>query len=385
MNNMKKIAFLSICCLLAISSCTDENNQSFTLKGKLGNWSDPATIYLSYWDDGNEYLDTTRLSKGNFSFEGTIGEPAPARLILDYTGEGMGQAAQAGHILYLYLENGTVKMKSPDSLQNSQFVNSPINEAHLAYLDFIGGQIQDLAARMNEKVMQATPEQQNDSAFNAQLNQEYRQLLDERTQKQQQYVRDHHDSYFSVVALSESVSSDFDVEEIEPLFLSIDEKYRTSFPGKAFAQRIEAAKTIGIGKKAPGFTQNDPDGNPVSLSDFQGKYVLLDFWASWCGPCRQENPNLVKAYAAYKDKGFEILGVSLDNKDGKEAWVKAIEKDGLTWTQVSDLNSWNNEVARSYGVRAVPQSYLIDPQGVIVAQNLRGEALEETLAEIFGE
>ena len=382
---MKKIAFLSICCLLAISSCTDENNQSFTLKGKLGNWSDPATIYLSYWDDGNEYLDTTRLSKGNFSFEGTIGEPAPARLILDYTGEGMGQAAQAGHILYLYLENGTVKMKSPDSLQNSQFVNSPINEAHLAYLDFIGGQIQDLAARMNEKVMQATPEQQNDSAFNAQLNQEYRQLLDERTQKQQQYVRDHHDSYFSVVALSESVSSDFDVEEIEPLFLSIDEKYRTSFPGKAFAQRIEAAKTIGIGKKAPGFTQNDPDGNPVSLSDFQGKYVLLDFWASWCGPCRQENPNLVKAYAAYKDKGFEILGVSLDNKDGKEAWVKAIEKDGLTWTQVSDLNSWNNEVARSYGVRAVPQCYLIDPQGVIVAQNLRGEALEAKLKEIFGE
>ncbi len=370
---------------MAISSCTDENNQSFTLKGKLGNWSDPATIYLSYWDDGNEYLDTTRLSKGNFSFEGTIGEPAPARLILDYTGEGMGQAAQAGHILYLYLENGTVKMKSPDSLQNSQFINSPINEAHLAYLDFIGGQIQDLATRMNEKVMQATPEQQNDSAFNAQLNQEYRQLLDERTQKQQQYVRDHHDSYFSVVALSESVSSDFDVEEIEPLFLSIDEKYRTSFPGKAFAQRIEAAKTIGIGKKAPGFTQNDPDGNPVSLSDFQGKYVLLDFWASWCGPCRQENPNLVKAYAAYKDKGFEILGVSLDNKDGKEAWVKAIEKDGLTWTQVSDLNSWNNEVARSYGVRAVPQSYLIDPQGVIVAQNLRGEALEAKLKEIFGE
>ena len=382
---MKKIAFLSICCLLAMSSCTDENSPSFTLKGKLGNWSDPATIYLSYWDDGNEYLDTTRLSKGSFSFEGTVGEPAPARLILDYTGEGMGQAAQAGHILYLYLENGTVKMKSPDSLQNSQFINSPINEEHLAYLDFIGGQIQDLAARMNQKMMQATPEQLNDSAFNAQLNLEYKQLLNERTQKQQQYVRDHPDSYFSVVALSESVSSDFDVEEIEPLFLSIDEKYRETFPGKAFAQRIEAAKTIGIGKKAPGFTQNDPDGNPVSLSDYLGKYVLLDFWASWCGPCRQENPNLVKAYAAYKDKGFEILGVSLDNKDGKEAWVKAIEKDGLTWTQVSDLNSWNNEVARSYGVRAVPQSYLIDPQGVIVAQNLRGEALEETLAEIFGE
>ena len=385
MNKMKKGTFLLLCGLLVLSNCTQQNDQSFTLKGKIGDWNDPATIYLSYWSEGNENLDTLQLQKGSFSFTGNISEPAPARLILDYTGEGMGQAAQAGHILYLYLENGTVKLNSPDSLQNSQFVDSPINEEHQAYLEYVGGQIQDLAARMNQKVMQATPEQMKDTTFMAQLNREYTQLLAERSQKQQQYVREHPDSYFSIEALSESVSSDFDVEVIEPLFLSINEKHRESFTGKAFAQRIEAAKTIGIGKKAPDFTQNDPEGNPVSLSDFQGKYVLLDFWASWCGPCRQENPNLVKAYAAYNDKGFEILGVSLDNKDGKEAWVNAIEKDGLTWTQVSDLNSWNNEVARMYGVRAVPQSYLIDPEGVIVAQNLRGEALEEKLAEIFGQ
>lgn len=374
-----------LCGLLVLSNCTQENNQSFTLKGKIGDWNDPATLYLSYWSEGSENLDTLQLRKGSFSFTGNISEPAPARLILDYTGEGLRQAAQAGNILYLYLENGTVKLNSPDSLQNSQFIDSPINEEHQAYLEYVGGQIQDLAARMNQKVMQATPEQMKDTTFMTQLNREYAQLLAERSQKQQQYVRENPDSYFSIEALSESVSSDFDVEVIEPLFLSINEKYRESFTGKAFAQRIEAAKTIGIGKKAPDFTQNDPEGNPVSLSDFQGKYVLLDFWASWCGPCRQENPNLVKAYAAYNDKGFEILGVSLDNKDGKEAWVNAIEKDGLTWTQVSDLNSWNNEVARMYGVRAVPQSYLIDPEGVIVAQNLRGEALDEKLAEIFGE
>ena len=383
---MKKTVFISLCCLLAMSSCkNDNNNDSFTLKGTIGDWNDPATLYLSYWSEGSEKLDTTQLRKGGFSFQGAITEPAPARLILDYTGEGMGPAAQSGHILYLYLENGTVKLTSPDSLQNSAFVDSPINDEHRQYLDYIGGQIQDLAARMNQKVMQASPEQLNDTAFTAALNREYAQLLEERSNKQQQYVREHPDSYFSVEALSESVSSDFDVEVIEPLFLSIDEKYRETFTGKAFAQRIEAARTIGIGKTAPDFTQNDPDGNPVSLSDFQGKYVLIDFWASWCGPCRQENPNLVKAYAAYKDKGFEILGVSLDNKDGREAWLKAIEKDGLTWTQVSDLNSWNNEVARMYGVRAVPQSYLINPEGVIVAENLRGDLLEEKLAEIFGE
>ncbi|MFA7583638.1 MAG: TlpA disulfide reductase family protein [Proteiniphilum sp.] len=382
---MKKNAFLYLCCLLVISSCTNVNNQSFTLKGKIGDWNDPATIYLSYWNEGSEYKDSTLLRNGSFSFTGSVGEPAPARLIFDYSGEGMIPAAQSGHILYLYLENGTVKLNSPDSLQNSLFVDSPINDEHLSYLDYIDGQIQDLAARMNQKVMLATPEQLNDTTFMAQLNSEYKQLLDERTRKQQQYVREHPDSYFSVVAISESVSSKFNVDEIEPLFLSINEKYRETYSGKAFAQRIEAARTIGIGKKAPDFTQNDPDGNPVSLSDFSGKYLLLDFWASWCGPCRQENPNLVKAYAAYKDKGFEILGVSLDNQDGKEAWLNAIKKDGLTWTQVSDLNSWNNEVARSYGVRAVPQSYLIDPQGIIVAQDLRGEALDEKLVEIFGE
>ncbi|HAR37871.1 MAG TPA: hypothetical protein DCS09_04450 [Porphyromonadaceae bacterium] len=382
---MKKNVFLYLYCLLVISSCTNVNNQSFTLKGKIGDWNDPATIYLSYWNEGSEYKDSTLLRNGSFSFTGSVGEPAPARLIFDYSGEGMIPAAQSGHILYLYLENGTVKLNSPDSLQNSLFVDSPINDEHLSYLDYIGGQIQDLAARMNQKVMLATPEQLNDTTFMAQLNSEYKQLLDERTRKQQQYVREHPDSYFSVVAISESVSSKFNVDEIEPLFLSINEKYRETYSGKAFAQRIEAARTIGIGKKAPDFTQNDPDGNPVSLSDFSGKYLLLDFWASWCGPCRQENPNLVKAYAAYKDKGFEILGVSLDNQDGKEAWLNAIKKDGLTWTQVSDLNSWNNEVARSYGVRAVPQSYLIDPQGIIVAQDLRGEALDEKLVEIFGE
>lgn len=382
---MKKNAFLYLCCLLVISSCTNVNNQSFTLKGKIGDWNDPATIYLSYWNEGSEYKDSTLLRNGSFSFTGSVGEPAPARLIFDYSGEGMIPAAQSGHILYLYLENGTVKLNSPDSLQNSLFVDSPINDEHLSYLDYIDGQIQDLAARMNQKVMLATPEQLNDTTFMAQLNSEYKQLLDERTRKQQQYVREHPNSYFSVVAISESVSSKFNVDEIEPLFLSINEKYRETYSGKAFAQRIEAARTIGIGKKAPDFTQNDPDGNPVSLSDFSGKYLLLDFWASWCGPCRQENPNLVKAYAAYKDKGFEILGVSLDNQDGKEAWLNAIKKDGLTWTQVSDLNSWNNEVARSYGVRAVPQSYLIDPQGIIVAQDLRGEALDEKLVEIFGE
>lgn len=139
-----------------------------------------------------------------------------------------------------------------------------------------------------------------------------------------------------------------------------------------------------VGVMAMDFTQTDTAGVPVSLSSFRGKYVLIDFWASWCGPCRVENPNVVAAYQKYHDKGFDIIGVSLDRPNDKDKWLKAIYDDNLTWTHVSDLKFWDNEVSRMYGVRAIPQNYLIDPQGKIVAKNLRGKALHDKLEELLG-
>jgi len=148
------------------------------------------------------------------------------------------------------------------------------------------------------------------------------------------------------------------------------------------AELKKAGSTI-VGGIAPDFTQDSPDGKPVNLSDFRGKIVLVDFWASWCGPCRRENPNVVRVYNHYKSKGFEILGVSLDNS--KDRWLQAIEADGLTWQHVSDLKGWQNEVAQTFGVRSIPHTILLDQEGRILARGLRGEALEQKLQELLGE
>lgn len=190
--------------------------------------------------------------------------------------------------------------------------------------------------------------------------------------------------FISLVALNDVIGPlPSDVPALLKLFGKLDKTVQQTPMGIKTKATLNKFDLVSIGRAAPLFSAPDTSGKSISLSDFRGKYVLLDFWASWCGPCREENPAVVKAYHKFKAKNFEVLSVSLDQTGKRDAWLKAIHDDGLTWQHVSDLKYWNNEVARLYSVRSIPQNFLIDPKGKIIAVNLRGDELNKKLAELI--
>jgi peroxiredoxin len=350
------------------------------LSGTLPVSSPVDWVFLQYYEGDKNMLDSLPVQSGRFEFNGQLAEPvlasirfrSPRRITTGDDGTSFRFA--------LFLVPGAIKLKVGDSIQAISV--SGASAAHEEYLQ-LQRRINDFSSASAATYSQARAA--NDSSVAAALSQQAASIWKSRQSFLASYIEHNPASPLALWALRTFAgpTAVLDPQKVRPLFELLTKESREGPEGKRIAQILEGKEATALGRPAPDFVQTDTAGTLVSLSSFCGRWVLIDFWASWCVPCREENPNLVNAFNAHKEKNFTILSVSLDKPDGRAAWLAAIRKDGLGWNHVSDLKYWENAAAKQYGVRSVPANFLISPQGIIVAKNLSGAALEQKLSELL--
>ncbi|WP_341839045.1 TlpA disulfide reductase family protein [Chitinophaga caseinilytica] len=377
---MKQLFTIALCSLPLIASAQHQ----FEINGEVGNHNSPARVYCVYAVGDRQVLDSANIANGAFTLRGNVPDVTMVWLMLDHAGTGYAQQTPYNSdVVGIYVYDEKMTVRSADSMKNIQPVGSPLNDEGQHFYRQLASWMEKTNA-VNFEWQTMPPEKQADPAAKAAWKAKSEQVLKENVAAKTAYVREHPDAYFSLMALSELINDKQDPAVLEQLLGSLSARWRESNTGKGVAADIVALRKTATGNKAPDFTQPDKDGNPVSLAQFKGKYLLVDFWASWCTPCRQENPNVVKAYNRFHPKGFEVLGVSLDDARFRNAWLEAIESDKLAWKHVSDLKGWQNAAAKLFAVKSIPQNFLLSPDGTILAVNLRGEALEQQLEKLLG-
>lgn len=386
---VKTIVSVITLCVVILSCNTSEEiapDGTYHLTINLKNLdTDISSIYLIYEDEGKEHKDSAVIADGQAIFKGGLTEALRAKLVLkpvdgelDVDGKAQipGFPKKAINEFRFFLESGTFAMQVKEPLITSEIANS---QAQNDYLD-LNQNLVPLNNRKDSlyiKYIAYAKVKDNIGIDNVEsgiitVNEEMKEVYKE-------FILDKPNSNINGYVLNRFGRTGKKLKEIMTLVDVLPETTQTSYSVKSLIETITIKERTTLGSVATNFILPDTTGLEISLDSYKGSYVLVDFWASWCGPCRAENPNLVKLYKEYKDNDFTILSVSLDRPSDRQKWLRAIEKDGLIWHNVSDLQAFNSPVAKLYGITSIPFNFLVNPEGIIVEKNLRGKNLEEKI------
>jgi peroxiredoxin len=381
---MRRLTFLLFSAIL-FSACNQQHqpangagSDTFQLNGKLAGLGND-TLFLVHRTDVGTITDTAIARNDSFSFSGKCAEPQVYTLRwIRPADKAKNSPAKVGKQIFIEAASISItgNANGPDTIK----INGSNSQKDYEVFQTIVKPLKDKMDSLDEDISALMKEKQESLA--APLETLYDSLQAKVGEAAVNYIQNNKHSFVSPYIALVTLAVDSIVPgRLESVLAALDSTAGNSYYGRQLKDLVAALKRTEIGAAAPSFTLNDTAGKPISLASLKGKVVLVDFWASWCGPCRRENPNVVKAYKKFHDKGFEILGVSLDEKH--ERWTAAIEKDKLSWQHVSDLKGWNNSAAKQYAVRSIPNNFLLDKNGIIIAKSLRGEQLEETLARVI--